>query len=103
MIRRPPRSTQSRSSAASDVYKRQEQDSADQTLFAKLQGSVLVEPLHVIDEPSTPGTGLGGVAVDGSHPTAHLASVVLQESGAFVTDEGPSAPVRCSVDVRDGD
>src|SRR5450756_87044 len=27
MIRRPPRSTQSRSSAASDVYKRQEQDS----------------------------------------------------------------------------
>src|SRR5450756_3243418 len=26
MIRRPPRSTQSRSSAASDVYKRQQQD-----------------------------------------------------------------------------
>ena len=28
MIRRPPRSTQSRSSAASDVYKRQKQDCA---------------------------------------------------------------------------
>src|SRR5450756_3153549 len=28
MIRRPPRSTQSRSSAASDVYKRQDQDLA---------------------------------------------------------------------------
>ena len=29
MIRRPTRSTQSRSSAASDVYKRQEKESAD--------------------------------------------------------------------------
>ena len=28
MIRRPPRSTQSRSSAASDVYKRQDEDAA---------------------------------------------------------------------------
>src|SRR5450756_2683965 len=34
MIRRPPRSTQSRSSAASDVYKRQEED-----LVAEVRGA----------------------------------------------------------------
>src|SRR5450756_2310833 len=33
MIRRPPRSTQSRSSAASDVYKRQTRDRAARGLF----------------------------------------------------------------------
>src|SRR5450756_133297 len=33
MIRRPPRSTQSRSSAASDVYKRQEIDPTAQLVF----------------------------------------------------------------------
>src|SRR5450756_3096912 len=32
MIRRPPRSTQSRSSAASDVYKRQDEDGLGQIL-----------------------------------------------------------------------
>src|SRR5450756_2774212 len=34
MIRRPPRSTQSRSSAASDVYKRQHPDHASQSAVA---------------------------------------------------------------------
>ena len=42
MIRRPPRSTQSRSSAASDVYKRQVEDQiktvfVDEVLFGKLE------------------------------------------------------------------
>src|SRR5680860_1137318 len=36
MIRRPPRSTQSRSSAASDVYKRQNTDKVVQALVDKL-------------------------------------------------------------------
>ena len=35
MIRRPPRSTQSRSSAASDVYKRQDQNRAQAQLAKK--------------------------------------------------------------------
>ena len=35
MIRRPPRSTQSRSSAASDVYKRQELESGEPSDYAK--------------------------------------------------------------------
>ena len=38
MIRRPPRSTQSRSSAASDVYKRQDQD--------QVADAVIVEFAH---------------------------------------------------------
>src|SRR5450756_855759 len=38
MIRRPPRSTQSRSSAASDVYKRQIYDGATRTEAAKIGG-----------------------------------------------------------------
>jgi len=37
MIRRPPRSTQSRSSAASDVYKRQDLDKVNELLKAKLE------------------------------------------------------------------
>src|SRR5450756_3204155 len=36
MIRRPPRSTQSRSSAASDVYKRQFQDRSPAAVYATL-------------------------------------------------------------------
>eukprot|EP00657_Telonema_sp_P-1_P009048 TRINITY_DN322_c0_g1_i8.p1 TRINITY_DN322_c0_g1~~TRINITY_DN322_c0_g1_i8.p1 ORF type:complete len:112 (-),score=79.60 TRINITY_DN322_c0_g1_i8:175-510(-) len=36
MIRRPPRSTQSRSSAASDVYKRQDDDSTNKISFRNL-------------------------------------------------------------------
>src|SRR5450756_3031730 len=37
MIRRPPRSTQSRSSAASDVYKRQDYDNAINSAVRKLR------------------------------------------------------------------
>src|SRR5450756_3144360 len=66
MIRRPPRSTQSRSSAASDVYKRQHLDTlltmADYGVFTKYAGmgmlpSYTVEPgaaaseLKVTDHP----------------------------------------------------
>src|SRR5450756_2040574 len=41
MIRRPPRSTQSRSSAASDVYKRQELEGSVTGRFGKRDGSYL--------------------------------------------------------------
>src|SRR5450756_1837616 len=47
MIRRPPRSTQSRSSAASDVYKRQRRD------------------FHTIDEPDASDLAQGGVRLLG--------------------------------------
>ena len=47
MIRRPPRSTQSRSSAASDVYKRQE---VAQELRALETEFALLPPLDVIEQ-----------------------------------------------------
>ena len=42
MIRRPPRSTQSRSSAASDVYKRQFEDSLDIFLALTSSGPAII-------------------------------------------------------------
>src|SRR5680860_1092372 len=42
MIRRPPRSTQSRSSAASDVYKRQDEDIIIPFSFACFDNSLCV-------------------------------------------------------------
>src|SRR5450756_53136 len=53
MIRRPPRSTQSRSSAASDVYKRQVYDG----VRGQLPGQRGVEALggFVVDEGADPG------------------------------------------------
>src|SRR5665213_4436073 len=42
MIRRPPRSTQSRSSAASDVYKRQDYIKNMITGAAQMDGAILV-------------------------------------------------------------
>src|SRR5450756_2124440 len=47
MIRRPPRSTQSRSSAASDVYKRQRHRSAD--LFVRTQTNGSRTYLLIVD------------------------------------------------------
>src|SRR5450756_1318174 len=46
MIRRPPRSTQSRSSAASDVYKRQEERTPDESTLRKTRQRM---PIDVFD------------------------------------------------------
>src|SRR5450756_2996685 len=66
MIRRPPRSTQSRSSAASDVYKRQV---LDQLIYPNVGTS---------DDPRELPSGLDTAAVLGSD----LARQVLDASGA---------------------
>src|SRR5450756_835787 len=73
MIRRPPRSTQSRSSAASDVYKRQQQDRAGWLIVhAALAatpyllrrqhwdtaGTLLEQALHRDESPGTVGAVL---------------------------------------------
>eukprot|EP00657_Telonema_sp_P-1_P009495 TRINITY_DN3730_c0_g3_i3.p1 TRINITY_DN3730_c0_g3~~TRINITY_DN3730_c0_g3_i3.p1 ORF type:complete len:100 (+),score=48.69 TRINITY_DN3730_c0_g3_i3:116-415(+) len=42
MIRRPPRSTQSRSSAASDVYKRQDRHSGDNIMKSFVVAAMLL-------------------------------------------------------------
>src|SRR5665811_216149 len=53
MIRRPPRSTRVRSSAASDVYKRQAFLSRTRS---RLLAISLEDLLGVIDQPNIPGT-----------------------------------------------
>src|SRR5450756_2754629 len=63
MIRRPPRSTQSRSSAASDVYKRQDEDrrpvravvGQHEEIRAGLAGGVRALSLIHISEPTRLG------------------------------------------------
>src|SRR5659263_401337 len=57
MIRRPPRSTQSRSSAASDVYKRQESKECYE-LFKDIEKEQGLEPTHC---KSVQKTMVGGV------------------------------------------
>src|SRR5680860_1306827 len=59
MIRRPPRSTQSRSSAASDVYKRQIQDAVDDA------GLVEVEEVDVDVEEHEAGPCGGELGLHG--------------------------------------
>src|SRR5680860_170407 len=53
MIRRPPRSTQSRSSAASDVYKRQELNVGKPQVVTRMVDGKLHEPMEhmTIDVP----------------------------------------------------
>ena len=51
MIRRPPRSTQSRSSAASDVYKRQSQMN-DPDTTPSLFSPIVMEPTTIPETPS---------------------------------------------------
>src|SRR5450756_3159539 len=61
MIRRPPRSTQSRSSAASDVYKRQE-DTYRALLEATAFGTrVIVEAFEASGVPVTEFVVAGGL------------------------------------------
>ena len=64
MIRRPPRSTQSRSSAASDVYKRQGRDRAD-------------HPGERSGEARAPSGGAG--SGDRARPLSHLSLIHISE------------------------
>ena len=48
MIRRPPRSTQSRSSAASDVYKRQAQELWDDPDLIEIPAKITNEPRFMV-------------------------------------------------------
>ena len=66
MVRRPPRSTQSRSSAASDVYKRQRVDAGVRTADFTVH-NVQVDVGLGVDEISTSE----GVAVSYTHLRAH--------------------------------
>src|SRR5680860_1870056 len=82
MIRRPPRSTQSRSSAASDVYKRQLQDVLE-------EGVVGAALRWRAEEVAAPGVALPGLAVPlldgvgriGEHHVEGAQTVALDEGG----------------------
>ena len=60
MIRRPPRSTQSRSSAASDVYKRQPLDRAQGLLLAEMVHAFELENRDVVVD-LVPWSGYGSI------------------------------------------
>ena len=67
MIRRPPRSTQSRSSAASDVYKRQTYENGDETInMMNISGGNL-NFLGFVGDPIGTGTNLSLIHI--SEPT----------------------------------
>ena len=71
MIRRPPRSTLDRSSAASDVYKRQDLD----TPVEEMEDAVLASLLNGMDEPLRVSSNVGlsdrTVPVSYTHLRAH--------------------------------
>ncbi len=73
MIRRPPRSTQSRSSAASDVYKRQALEGLKQ----------LLDTIGLIQTHLKPNLGILGAVVTMYDQRNRLARAVLKEVGQF--------------------
>src|SRR5450756_3204969 len=81
MIRRPPRSTQSRSSAASDVYKRQVREVADRITVIRL-----------------------GKVVGEASPTAtnnELASLMVGRPIDLTIEKGPQEPGEAALVVTD--
>src|SRR5680860_904067 len=100
MIRRPPRSTQSRSSAASDVYKRQKQSdipvisydrlitdadidyyvSFDNEEVGRLQGQSLVEKLEADDN------GDGTIVMINGAPTDNNAKLFKQGAHSVIDE-----------------
>src|SRR5450756_2418945 len=92
MIRRPPRSTQSRSSAASDVYKRQELHPCGFADLGQLRG-LLLHPGQVVGMDVLPAEG-GEIAGEVVGHTPDL--VQLRRPGAVTAGEvyleGPDAP-----------
>src|SRR5450756_120560 len=90
MIRRPPRSTQSRSSAASDVYKRQSltllrRELASAALVAHLTFVVETGPEVVLCASRTLRKGGGNLP-----PTIVQASTTISDCCRFATRCGPA-------------
>ena len=100
MIRRPPRSTQSRSSAASDVYKRQVEDPAITTTALLEAAPVEVEMLEdarmilVVVDWTTATTEATGMEVDDTATTG---------IGATTTGEDRAAEDDAGIEAATGD
>src|SRR5450756_3242288 len=92
MIRRPPRSTQSRSSAASDVYKRQLQHAREDLVLSREdERKRLRRELHDGVGPTLAGIGLGLEAADNALPanlsrTQELLSDVRTDVAGLIED-----------------
>src|SRR5450756_2311272 len=88
MIRRPPRSTQSRSSAASDVYKRQLHDTERKTRALKPQHRLpLGDEAHTMVRVAIADEGAADLL--GPHPDFHLV-----KAGRDVQSEGTKERLR---------
>src|SRR5450756_2444311 len=92
MIRRPPRSTQSRSSAASDVYKRQHRPDVDEGVRGRLvdlldRHPLADHPLHP-QEPDPEGV-LDELAVGTDAPVAQVVDVVRLAAPVVEDDQLP--------------
>src|SRR5680860_998209 len=97
MIRRPPRSTQSRSSAASDVYKRQGEGVYADVVFGPVEHRGVGDDVGVFHLPERAfGFGLGAVAGDdvGNGPV-----VVVGDDDVFAEDLGLQLGVGGGVDI----
>src|SRR5664280_3188145 len=99
MIRRPPRSTLSSSSAASDVYKRQDMDQAETvTVFNDL---CILAPAAIIDAPVTwqrvDDHHVCGTFINGAHTvTAELVFSDDHDLIDFISDDR----LRASADAK---
>src|SRR5450756_2949195 len=97
MIRRPPRSTQSRSSAASDVYKRQPRLFSTRNPFAG----------HHRNNRPPPGSGSRGLSEDGELPEGkcrqtHGRITAPQRENLNISYTIPSATTVMECFIRDG-
>src|SRR5450756_562968 len=83
MIRRPPRSTQSRSSAASDVYKRQvcTRSKIDAPLGIRELHRFVTDSTDPFDRMELPETTLGRVAIVGAGPAGLACARELRVRG----------------------
>src|SRR5680860_810834 len=109
MIRRPPRSTQSRSSAASDVYKRQGVGNTGNTPAEVLEVSFPVTVLEYALNPDGGGAGRfrGGTSVRRRIRLDHDATVTFTSDRAVVPPYGlfgglASPPARFWLELPDG-
>src|SRR5450756_145473 len=111
MIRRPPRSTQSRSSAASDVYKRQPASVHSEVTQAPLAGA-RVDPRRALAEEGAAGAHLVQDLVQpelvphrdaGERLTCESRDLHVEDDLLEVEDHGATQQTRADQDVRVGE
>src|SRR5450756_1323857 len=95
MIRRPPRSTQSRSSAASDVYKRQVRGSSGEP---RLNGHVLVCEVSAMSQDKTIPVSVIAFRAEDYSPDGKNVIISLTTKYS-IADRKFSVPIECFHDL----